>query len=87
MNVLNSAFSTTAFKFVRIGTTRTSNSVWYTMDHGSAAETNAKASLRKGKAGTLNIYTANLGGGLLGWATFPSDYSKSPLNDGVVLLF
>ena len=57
------------------------------MAPGSAAEVQAKAALRQGGAGTLNIYSANPGGGLLGWATFPQDYNRSPSNDGVVILY
>ncbi|MCZ3389784.1 MAG: zinc metalloprotease [Actinomycetia bacterium] len=62
------------------------NSDWSTMKYGSTAEQEAKAFLRIGGPDTLNIYAANIGGDLLGWATFPQKYSRNPLNDGVVLL-
>ena len=87
MAVLNAAFAGTPFTFNRVATTRTTNAAWYTMSPGSAAEMQAKAALRMGGAGTLNIYSANPGGGLLGWSTFPQDYARSPRNDGVVILF
>ncbi len=86
LNVLNAAYAASGFTFTLVSVDRTNNDAWYNMGQGSTAETQAKVSLRKGGKGDLNIYTANLGGGLLGWATFPSDYAKNPSADGVVIL-
>ncbi|MFP2898143.1 zinc metalloprotease [Corallococcus sp. 4LFB] len=87
MNVLNAAYSNTPFKFTLAGTDRTTNSQWFSLGSGSAAEKKMKSALRKGGPESLNIYSANLKGGLLGWATFPSSYSSQPKMDGVVLLY
>src|SRR5687768_4182902 len=92
IDVLNDAFDgttggvNTSFRFSLTATTRTNNSTWYTAGPGTAAETAMKSALRQGGAGTLNIYMSNPGGGLLGWATFPSSYASQPLKDGVVVL-
>jgi len=86
MSVLNAAYSGKGFSFNLMATDYTNNSTWYTVGAGSTAETQMKAALRQGSADDLNIYSANIGGGLLGWATFPSSYASSPLKDGVVVL-
>jgi len=87
ISVLNAAYAPTGWSFNLVATDRTTNASWYTMGSGSAAESQAKTALRRGTAQDLNIYSANLGGGLLGWATFPSSYASNPKNDGVVILF
>lgn len=81
------AAANTPFRFVLAGTTRTANNTWFAMGMNSTAETQAKNALRTGGPGALNIYTANPGGGLLGWATFPWEYNSNPKKDGVVLLY
>jgi hypothetical protein len=85
VNVLNNAFAPWGWSFNLVSTDRTTNATWYAM--GSAAEAAAKNALRQGTADDLNLYSANPGGGLLGWATFPWSYASNPKNDGVVLLF
>jgi pregnancy-associated plasma protein-A len=87
IRVLNAAYAPTGWQFQLVSTDRTTNATWYTMGSGSQAERDAKNALRQGTADDLNIYTANLGGGLLGWATFPSSYASNPKDDGVVILF
>ncbi|WP_438024336.1 zinc metalloprotease [Sorangium sp. So ce233] len=85
--VLNDAYASTRFKFNLASVDRTTNATWYTMGQGSTAERNAKNTLRQGGPDHLNLYTANPGGGLLGWATFPSSYARYPQSDGVVVLY
>jgi hypothetical protein len=87
INVLNAAYASTGWSFNLASTDRTTNATWYTVGSGSTAETQMKTALRIGTAQDLNVYTANLGGGLLGWATFPSSYNSKPKDDGVVILF
>ncbi len=87
MNVLNAAFASTGWTFSLQAIDRTTNATWYVAADGSTAERNLKSALRRGTADDLNIYTWNLGGGLLGWATFPSSYNSNPSYDGVVILY
>ena len=86
INVLNSAYGGTGFSFSLTSTDDTINSSWYTCSGGSC-ETQMKTALRQGGSNALNIYSNNMGGGLLGWATFPSQYASNPKNDGVVILY
>jgi Pregnancy-associated plasma protein-A len=87
INVLNAAYAGTGWSFTRVSTDRTTNATWYTAGPGTVAESQMKNALRQGSADDLNLYSSNPGGGLLGWATFPSSYASKPKDDGVVVLF
>jgi hypothetical protein len=86
ISVLNAAFAPTAWSFNLVSTDRTTNSTWYTNCYGSS-ESAMKNALRQGTADDLNIYSCNPGGGILGFATFPSSYQSQAKLDGVVVLF
>jgi hypothetical protein len=86
INVLNAAFASMGFSFNLVEVTTTANSTWYTAGPGTAAQSAMKNALRRGGKADLNIYCNNIGGGLLGYATFPSSYNSNPKDDGVVLL-
>ena len=84
MSVLNAAFAPSGISFSLVQTTRTDNASWYNGLVPGGAEKAMKSALHQGGKADLNVYTANLGGGLLGWATFPT--RKASDQDGVVLL-
>lgn len=94
MDVLNDAFAgTTAadaadspFRFDLVKTTHTVNPTWNTVVPGKV-ERDMKRALHVGDATTLNVYVADIGGGLLGWAYFPKGYNNGrAFIDGVVML-
>ncbi|PYS99597.1 MAG: zinc metalloprotease [Acidobacteria bacterium] len=86
MNVLRSAYASTGWSFNLVSTDRTTNATWYNNCYGNS-ESAMKNALRIGTADDLNVYTCNPGGGILGFATFPSSYNSQPKLDGVVVLF
>lgn len=86
LSVLNAAYASSGWSFNLVATDRTTNATWYANCYGSA-ETAMKTALHRGTAADLNLYTCNPSGGILGYATFPSSYAKSPKLDGVVVLF
>lgn len=95
MVVLNDAYSgmgasvgspDTPFRFSALPTTYTVNAEWANLDYGNKATREAKRALHQGDAGTLNVYVVDLGGGLLGYATFPQMGKGQLSQDGVVIL-
>jgi hypothetical protein len=87
VTALNTGYAGTGFQFVLAGTDRTNNPAWFEGLVPGKQEKNMKTALRKGGYWDLNVYTADLGDGLLGWATFPVKNAKgSKLSiDGVVI--
>ena len=72
IDVLNDAYADGGWTFEVVEWDVTVNNDWYSMVYGGSSEINAKKALRKGTGADLNLYTADIQGGLLGWATFPS---------------
>lgn len=92
MSVLNEAYAgrtgtqssaTSPFQFQLRGIDFSYDDAWYGVVPGNV-EKEMKAATRVGGKDTLNVWTANIGDGLLGWATFPT--KKLSSNDGVVIL-
>ena len=94
MDVLNAAFSGTTssvaadtpFRFDLTTTNFVAHQQWANVTPGKV-ETDMKQSLHQGDSETLNVYAADIGGGLLGWAYFPKGYNEGrDFVDGVVIL-
>jgi hypothetical protein len=95
MDVLNAAYSgstaanaaNTPFRFHLASTDFTVNAAWSTVTPSTKTERAMKQALYQGDSTTLNVYAANIGGGLLGWAYFPKGYNDGrDYLDGVVIL-
>ncbi|KII95893.1 hypothetical protein PLICRDRAFT_48819 [Plicaturopsis crispa FD-325 SS-3] len=92
VSVMNDDYSKAGISWVLAGTTRTVNEDWFnSVGPDTDEQTAMKKKLRKGGKADLNVYTVGFvsgaGEGLLGYSTFPSDYSSNPKDDGVVMLF
>jgi hypothetical protein len=93
IQVLNDSYSSntgganTIYRFTLVSTDRTANNTWFTATHGTTAERQMKTALHQGGSADLNFYSNGMGGGLLGWATFPWNYASDPVMDGVVCLY
>ncbi len=85
IDVLNAAFDNTNFQFELAVTTRTTNSSWYTGCAGNQ-ENSMKQGLNVDPASTLNFYSCNPSGGILGYAYLPSTFPESDYRHGVVVL-
>ncbi|WP_245966428.1 zinc metalloprotease [Sphaerisporangium album] len=73
----------TGIRFELRGVTHTDNPVWFRKP--LLSETAMKQRLRRGGPETLNLYIAQLGELVLGYATYPHWYTGRPSNDGVVI--
>lgn len=73
----------TRISFSLRGVTRTNNAAWF--NDPQRYEKTYKPRLRMGGKGTLNLYSAYIGGDLLGWSTFPWKYKSEPKMDGVTI--
>src|SRR5690606_16382950 len=73
----------TGFRFELQEVTRTGDDAWFTSFEANEAK--AKAELRRGGPETLNIYTVDMGSGVLGQSPFPQDYRTDPQADGAVV--
>lgn len=85
--VLNGAFANTNFRFSHASTDRTNNTTWSQHQPDTPTEATMKNALAISPATTLNFYFCNIGGGLLGYATFPDMYPENSNMHGVVCLY
>jgi hypothetical protein len=83
--VLNNSYALTGFQFVLQKINFVNSNRWSRISFGSSVEHDMKSSLRQGGSDTLNVYIMPSLGYLLGWATFPWDYTSEPEMDGVVI--
>ncbi len=87
--VLNTAYtgSGISFHYDEAKVVEVNNADFFKMGHKSLRERQCKTANKVlDPTRGLNFYTAEPGGGLLGWATFPFEMEGDPDMDGVVIL-
>lgn len=92
ISIMNRDYNTTGISWNLVNISRIENEEWFTkLGPESPEEKELKTAHRYGNSSTLNVWTVGFqegeGQGLLGYATFPSDYEGAPDSDGVVLLY
>ena len=105
IEALNEGYAGTGFQFELVENTETLHPQWWNLVgaygsemssiRGGGKDVDMKRLLASQDPGTLDVYSASLGQFLLGWATFPSDFSEAtsypePLPsflDGVIIDF
>jgi hypothetical protein len=73
----------TRVSFALHGVSRSDSAAWFR--DPERYEGMYKPMLHQGGKGTLNLYSTNIGGNLLGWSTFPWKYQADPKMDGVTI--
>jgi len=85
IDTLNAAFEGTGFAFYLASTDRTANDNWFY--NTAAFDAQMKAALAIDPPHNLNVYSANIGGGILGYAYLPWQWPETSTNHGVVVLY
>src|SRR5262249_42742873 len=86
MTLLNTAYRPARIEFSLKEVDQHDNRTWFNLSYRSKDERDLKTNVGKETSTSLNLYTAKLRNGLLGWATFPMDLAGTPEMDGVVIL-
>lgn len=97
VSVLNTDFAPSGYKFVLAKRTpggvatngierKSTTSTSFTTDDKVKSSTSGGLNAWDAKK-YLNVWLCNLGGGLLGYSTFPSSLNSQPTKDGVVILY
>jgi len=89
IEVMNAAFQRMgiSFQYSEDKVVEVDDAQFFRMGHGSIRERQCKSQHQAiDPESGLNFYTAEPGGSILGWATFPHDMAGDPEMDGVVML-
>ncbi|KAG9031091.1 hypothetical protein FS842_004299 [Serendipita sp. 407] len=89
ITAMNQHYKGSTFNFVLDKIDRTTNTDWFRYaTQGTAQQTTMKKALHTGDAKTLNVYSVGFKSeSLLGYATWPWNFSGNNADDGVVILY